>query len=79
MAVARKAPSAAKRRIPPRVESEEAARRDHRGLLMMMLSLRMPVEHDSRIASAIAKRAGRISRNSYILEAIEEKLTRDHV
>jgi hypothetical protein len=57
----------------------ENGRLDHRGHLMKMISLRLPVELDARMDLGIQKRLGRISRNTYILQAIEEKLGRDKV
>ena len=76
MAVTRKASVSVSR---PRRESIEHARKDHRGHLMKMISLRLPVELDARMDRGLAKRPGRMSRNSYIIEAIDNQLKTDRV
>jgi hypothetical protein len=76
MAIARKVSAREERAYVS--ESLEAARTDHRGNLMKMVSLRMPDELDRRIEECLKTHTGRISRNTFILEAISEKLKRDN-
>jgi hypothetical protein len=58
------------------IPAPEPAVLDHRGKLMQKVLLRLPVEQCSRIDDYITQRPGKISRNTFILEAVEEKLKR---
>lgn len=44
----------------------------------MRQSLRLPAELCARLDKARAKRAGKVSRNTWILEAVLEKLSREN-
>lgn len=69
------APKPAKPTVKRRsAESIEHSRRDHRGKLVTMVSLRMSREMEARIEEHLKHRPGRVSRNTFIIEAIDEKL-----
>lgn len=77
MPIAPKPAKAAPPKRPVAADSIEHTRRDHRGKLVTPVSLRMATELDQRITKHLNLQPGRISRNTFIIQAIEEKLHRD--
>jgi hypothetical protein len=75
MAVTRKAKASTAAK--PKRESIESSRRDHKGTLMGMISLRLPRDLISRVERSLKQQPGRISRNTYIINSIVSQLERD--
>lgn len=80
MAIARKpvpTPAHPDRKRTGAGETVESSRRDHAQRLMTMVPLRYPVELNAKVEASLKRRSARISRNSWIIEAIDEKLKRE--
>ena len=76
MAISRRTASTPKKKIT-KPESLESERRDHRGQLMTFMSLRVPTATITAIEKILKHRPGRVSRNTFIIEALEEKVERE--
>jgi predicted HicB family RNase H-like nuclease len=63
--------------IAPKPIKLKKVRVDHRGKVMKSVALRLPNELHAQIIEALKNRPGHCSINTYIIEAVVEKLRRD--